>query len=104
MKLTLDSGTMTARILHGTDPLTLIEQYTAYAGSMRPLPDWLHEGAVVQVQDGTYRARAEFDLLVAAKVPLPALCIGDWVGERATPPILGFPVAAGPPPGADHVR
>ncbi|MCD2189384.1 alpha/beta fold hydrolase [Actinomycetospora soli] len=65
--------------------LGLVESYTAYTGRMRPLPDWLHEGAVVAVQGGTDRARARLDALVAADVPLAALWIQDWVGERTTP-------------------
>ena len=35
------SATMTGRILHGETPLDLIEAYTAYAGRMRVLPDWI---------------------------------------------------------------
>ncbi len=38
------SGVMTGRILHGATPLDLIEAYTDYAGRMRPLPDWVHQG------------------------------------------------------------
>jgi alpha-glucosidase len=46
-----------ARIVHGDDPLALIREYTAYAGRMRPLPDWVHHGAVIGLQGGTARVR-----------------------------------------------
>ena len=34
-------------------PLELIEAYTAYAGRMRPLPDWVHHGMIAGFQGGT---------------------------------------------------
>jgi hypothetical protein len=71
-EIELFAGGMSGRILHGRSPLELIESYTQYAGRMRPLPDWVHEGAIVAVQGGTERAMAKLQALVAADVPIAA--------------------------------
>jgi alpha-glucosidase len=84
-EIELFAGGMSGRILHGRSPLDLIESYTQYAGRMRPLPDWVHEGAIVAVQGGTDRAMAKLQALVAADVPVAAFWIQDWVGQRTTP-------------------
>lgn len=47
------SGTMTGRILYGERPLDLIETYTEYAGRMRVLPDWVHQGVILGLMGGT---------------------------------------------------
>lgn len=81
----LFGSTMTGRILYGRTPLDLIETYTEYAGRMRPLPDWVHDGAIVAVQGGTDRALAKLHELAAADVAVAAFWIQDWVGQRTTP-------------------
>ena len=78
------SATMTGRILFGETPLDLIEAYTAYAGRMRVLPDWIHEGVIVSVQGGTEIVRGKLDALNAAEIPLAGLWIQDWPGVRVT--------------------
>lgn len=74
-----------ARIFHGASPLALIEAYTAYAGRMRPLPDWAHAGLIVGATGGTDRTRALADALDRHGVPVTAFFLQDWVGERDTP-------------------
>lgn len=76
---------MRGRIFHGTSPLALIEAYTAYAGRMRPLPDWVHAGLVVGATGGADRIRRLADALAAHDVPVSAFFLQDWVGERDTP-------------------
>lgn len=78
------SGRISGQILHGSSPEELIEEYTAYAGRMRPLPGWLMDGAVVGVQGGTGRVLEVLERLEAAGVPVAALWIQDWVGRRRT--------------------
>ncbi len=78
------SGTMTGRILYGVTPLDLIETYTAYAGRMRVLPDWVHNGAIVCVQGGTAAVRKKLDALRTAGVPLAGIWVQDWCGVRVT--------------------
>ncbi|MBZ0252122.1 MAG: alpha-glucosidase, partial [Candidatus Methylomirabilis sp.] len=75
---------MRGRILNGARPLDLIEEYTAYAGRMAPLPDWLNEGAVAGMQGGTARVREIWAQLRARGAPLAAFWLQDWVGRRQT--------------------
>jgi alpha-glucosidase len=78
------SGVMTGRILFGDTPLDLIEAYTEYAGRMRVMPDWIHNGAIVASQGGMEAARKIFDECVKADVPLAGMWMQDWVGIRIT--------------------
>jgi sulfoquinovosidase len=84
VEVTVFSGVMTGRVLFGRTPLDLIEEYTAYAGRMRPLPAWVHEGVMVAVQGGTARANTLLTELLAANVPLSSLWIQDWSGTKVT--------------------
>ncbi|HKH80277.1 MAG TPA: alpha-glucosidase, partial [Methylovirgula sp.] len=78
------SGVMTGQILYGETPLDLIEAYTEYAGRMRVLPDWVHNGVIVALQGGTKVARPQFEELLKAEIPLAGLWIQDWMGIRIT--------------------
>jgi len=80
----LFSGEMNGRILNGATPSALIERYTEYSGRMRPLPDWLMDGAVIGMQGGTARVREVWAQLQAAGVPISAFWLQDWVGQRTT--------------------
>ena len=84
VEVTVFSDDVTGRILYGRTPLDLIEAYTSYAGRMRELPDWVHEGAVVAVQGGTARAEQKLGALNSAGVPLAGFWIQDWPGKRVT--------------------
>lgn len=78
------SATMTGRILYGETPLDLIEAYTEYAGRMRALPDWVHNGVIAGVTGGTEVVRRKLAALRRAGVPLAGLWIQDWCGTRTT--------------------
>lgn len=80
----LFSGEMNGRILNGDSPSALIERYTEYAGRMRPLPDWIMDGAIIGMQGGTARVREVWAQLEAADVPISAFWLQDWVGQRTT--------------------
>ncbi len=75
---------MRGRIFNGDSPAALIAAYTDFAGRMRPLPDWILEGAVVGMQGGTERVREVWAQLQAHDVPLAAFWLQDWVGQRTT--------------------
>ena len=52
VQITLFASRMTGRILFGRTPLDLIEEYSSYAGRMRVMPDWVHQGVMVAAQGG----------------------------------------------------
>lgn len=83
-QVTVFSPIMSGRIFAGDTPAELIAEYTAYAGRMRPLPDWILEGAVVGMQGGTERVRQVREKLRAHGAPLAAFWLQDWVGQRRT--------------------
>ena len=78
------SATMTGRILYGETPLDLIEAYTEYAGRMRALPDWVHEGVILGLMGGTESVRAKLGRAREANIPVAGLWLQDWVGVRTT--------------------
>lgn len=75
---------ISGRILYGADPEALVSEYTAWAGRMRPLPDWILEGAVVGLQGGTARVEEVYRQLKALGTPVSAFWLQDWVGQRQT--------------------
>ena len=78
------SRRMEGQILSGDSPTELIEQYTAYAGRMRPLPAWITSGAVVGMQGGTEKVRRLQGQLKELDTPVAAFWLQDWVGQRQT--------------------
>jgi alpha-glucosidase len=78
------SSRMRGQILSGDTPAGLIEQYTEYAGRMRPLPEWILGGAIVGLQGGTQRVLEIYEKLRALDAPVAALWLQDWVGQRKT--------------------
>ncbi|MEC7948575.1 MAG: TIM-barrel domain-containing protein, partial [Myxococcota bacterium] len=77
-------ATLTARLYAADSPAGLIAAHTAWAGRMRPLPDWVHSGAIVGIQGGSAKVRAAMDALDAAGVPVAGVWLQDWVGQRET--------------------
>jgi alpha-glucosidase len=84
IEITTFQPAMTGRILFGTSPLGLIEQYTTFAGRMQSLPAWTDGGAIIGLQGGMNVVRPHYEKLVAAGVPITALWLQDWVGTRKT--------------------
>jgi len=84
IEINLFGPVLRGRILDGKSPLDLIEEYTAYAGRIRRLPDWTQNGAIVGVQGGTEAVRQKLAALDQAGVPVAALWIQDWCGRRVT--------------------
>ena len=68
----LHGEAMHGRIVHGQNPLQLIERYTQSIGRMRELPDWILEGAIVGMQGGSQAVRQMWKELKAADVPISA--------------------------------
>ena len=65
-------------------PSELLQHYTHHIGRMRPLPDWIHRGAVVGLQGGSNRLQVLHEQLAAAEVRVAAYWLQDWVGQRKT--------------------
>ncbi|MDX1615170.1 MAG: alpha-glucosidase, partial [Candidatus Promineifilaceae bacterium] len=84
VQIALFATEMRGRILNGDSPTKLIETYTSYTGRMRPLPDWINQGAVVGLQGGTARVEAIWAALQRHQVPISAFWLQDWVGQRTT--------------------
>lgn len=68
----------------GKNPASLIEQYTAQTGRMRPLPDWILNGAVLGLQGGTARVDSLLRLMEQYRIPVAGVWLQDWVGRRKT--------------------
>ncbi len=84
VQTTLFSNRMEGRVIAGDTPTELISEYAAVVGRMRPLPDWVLDGAVVGVQGGTEKARRVWSLLQEHETPVAAFWLQDWVGQRKT--------------------
>lgn len=82
VQLEIWSSRLHARLVHGRTPGDLLTAHTAWSGRMRPLPDWVHKGAILGLTGGTARVRRAVEQLKAAGVPLAAVWLQDWVGER----------------------
>ncbi len=84
VQVQLFSGHMQGSILFGESPAELISTYTAATGRMRPLPDWILEGAIVGLQGGTQKVRNVVQQLKEQSTPVTAVWLQDWVGQRTT--------------------
>ncbi|KAI9269247.1 glycosyl hydrolases family 31-domain-containing protein [Phascolomyces articulosus] len=76
---------LVGRIIDGDTMLDLITEYTSYSGRMQPLPDWINEGAVACVQGGSTKIREIVTRLEQHKVPIAAVFVPDWCGQRLQP-------------------
>jgi sulfoquinovosidase len=74
-----------ARLWVADEPLALVEAFTGHTGRMAPLPGWTGAGAVVRASGGSQAVRDRVAAMREAGVPLAAVWIEDWVGERETP-------------------
>ncbi len=78
------ASSLSGQIVSGNNPEELIENYTAWAGRMRRLPDWILEGAIVGMQGGTEKVRQVYAKLDESGTPIAAFWLQDWVGQRTT--------------------
>lgn len=78
------SPSLSGQIISGSNPEEIIENYTAWAGRMRRLPDWILEGAIVGMQGGTEKVRQVYARLEESGTPVAGFWLQDWVGQRTT--------------------
>jgi alpha-glucosidase (family GH31 glycosyl hydrolase) len=84
VQISVFSSQLQGQIVYGSNPEDLIAEYTAWAGRMRTLPDWILSGAVVGMQGGTDKVRGIYAKLKALGTPVAAFWLQDWVGQRTT--------------------
>ncbi|GIW43919.1 MAG: alpha-glucosidase [Candidatus Binatia bacterium] len=78
------SSDLRGHVYAGDTPLDLIAAHTRSSGRMRPLPEWVHRGAIVGMQGGTQRVRFVLQQLRELGTPVAAFWLQDWVGRRTT--------------------
>ena len=69
----------------GYSYLGILSSYSAYVGRMRPLPDWISEGAILGLQGGSnvvMSALGEVKELVGDLTDVTAVWLQDWTGQR----------------------
>ncbi|KAI9323143.1 glycosyl hydrolases family 31-domain-containing protein [Dichotomocladium elegans] len=78
----VENSQVKGRIIDGESMLDLLTEYTSYCGRMKPLPDWINEGVVAGIQGGSNKVREVVRELKRHGVPLAAVWITDWTGQR----------------------
>ncbi|MFE8695926.1 alpha-glucosidase [Cytobacillus sp. FJAT-53684] len=68
----------------GNSPEELVEAHTSVVGRMESLPDWTQHGLILGVQGGTEKVVEKLDTLLEKDIPISAVWIQDWVGQRRT--------------------
>ena len=66
--------------MYGQNPKALAGSISKKIGTMKPLPDWIMNGAIVSLQGGQQFIDDKYKYLKEAKVPMVALWMQDWVG------------------------
>jgi len=66
------------------DYAELLYQNGEKQGFMRPLPDWIHRGAIIGMQGGSAKVAQVYEKLKALNTPLSGFWLQDWVGQRTT--------------------
>lgn len=78
-----EEGGLKANFWIGTNPLELIQAFTAKTGRMPALPNWAY-GTIMGLQGGTKKVVEVIQQAKSAGNPVTALWIQDWCGRRVT--------------------
>jgi alpha-glucosidase len=84
IELRLYAGEMDAQIVHGTEPLELIERFTDWTGRMIAPPSWANEGAIVALARPLDESLGHVDALLDAGAALAAVWNQTWSGTATT--------------------
>lgn len=84
VQVEIHGNTFSAALASADTVPDLLQHWQHCAGAMRPLPDWILDGAVVGMQGGTERVRGVWEQLKARDVPMAAFWLQDWQGQRKT--------------------
>ncbi|RCH90520.1 hypothetical protein CU097_010011 [Rhizopus azygosporus] len=82
VSIRIESDHVKGRILDGKTMLDLLTDYTLYTGRMLHLPDWTSEGFIAGIQGGKEKVKDVIKRLKEKEIPLAAVCIEDWTGQR----------------------
>lgn len=61
-----------------------VQSVSSFLGSMPDLPDWIQERAIVSVQRGMDNLQAKYNITKQFGVPISAIWIQDWSGQKIT--------------------
>jgi alpha-glucosidase len=84
IELRLHASTMNAQVVHGTNPLELIQRFTDWSGRMVGPPAWANEGAVVALARPLEDSLNYVDELLADGAALSAVWNQTWSGTATT--------------------
>jgi alpha-glucosidase (family GH31 glycosyl hydrolase) len=77
---------MSGRLFVGATPKETLESYTAYAGRMHRLPDWMVNGMMISAGGGSEVVRKTIGKAVESYekigIPVTSVNIHDWQGRR----------------------
>jgi alpha-glucosidase (family GH31 glycosyl hydrolase) len=62
--------------------LDILTEYTTFSGRMSLLPDWVSDGAIVNLSGGKDKVKETLKKLRDLEVPVSAVLIHDWTGQR----------------------
>ncbi|MFW5739450.1 MAG: TIM-barrel domain-containing protein [Myxococcota bacterium] len=77
----IDGAPLELLVFHGPTPKDVIEQLSEEVGRPASPPDWAYE-LWIGAQGGRDAVLAEADALEAADIPVGALWVQDWTGQR----------------------
>ena len=72
-------------ILWGEDILELAQTLSKTVGTMRPLPEWALQGAIVGIVGGQEFVDEKYALMKENELPMAGIWMQDWVGEHTYP-------------------
>ena len=84
IELRLYAGEMAAQIVHGTEPLSLIERFTDWTGRMVAPPAWANQGAIVALARPLNDSLAHVDDLLDKGAALAGVWNQTWSGTATT--------------------
>ncbi|KAI9143798.1 glycosyl hydrolases family 31-domain-containing protein [Paraphysoderma sedebokerense] len=82
VKIKVTSNKVEGRFIYAKSYLDMIEEFTTYAGRMKPLPSWTQQGAIAGIQGGSERVRSLVKTCKDNDVALAGVWLQDWVGNR----------------------
>jgi sulfoquinovosidase len=77
-------GRATFSAVAAGSPDEVLEVHAAWMGEPRQPPAWTQEGLIAGLQGGTEAVREKIAVLREADVPLAAVWLQDWSGQRTT--------------------